>query len=315
MLTHVGAGGANERDRVIDVPVDPENPVADADGTIAGRGPGGFGRIGPFHSAAVAGSGKHGSSVIDQAGCRKGRLPLCPAKAEWTCCKRGGPMDLLMWILILPGMALGGLAQSRVKAAVMRWSKVPLGHGLTGAQVARHILDTKGLQEVGIEPAKGVLSDHYDPRAKVLRLSEAVYGVPSVAAAGIAAHEAGHAIQDAEDYLPLEARSAIVPVVKAGSTVAPLVFMGGLMVGSSMLMWVGAILFGLSSLFALVTLPVEFDASARALRLLESTGIIEDEGEMDGARKVLRAAAWTYVAAAVAAIGSWAMYLLMSRRR
>lgn len=224
-------------------------------------------------------------------------------------------MDLLMWILILPGMALGGLAQSRVKAAVARWSRVPLGHGLTGAEVARHILDVKGLHDVGIEPAKGVLSDHYDPRAKVLRLSEAVYGVPSVAAAGIAAHEAGHAIQDAEDYLPLEARSAIVPVVKAGSTIAPLVFMGGLMIGSQPIMWVGAILFGLSSLFAIVTLPVEFDASARALRLLETTGIIQDEGEMDGARKVLRAAAWTYVAAAVAAIGSWAIYLLMSRRR
>jgi Zn-dependent membrane protease YugP len=223
--------------------------------------------------------------------------------------------NALIWILILPGMILGGLAQSWVKSNVKKFSRVPLRQGLTGAEVARHILDARGLQTVGIEPSKGILSDHYDPRGKVLRLSEAVYGVRSVAAAGIAAHEAGHAIQDAEDYLPLEARSAIVPVVKAGSTVAPLVFFGGLMIGSQPIMWAGAILFGMSSLFALITLPVEFDASRRALKHLEGMGILSDQGEMDGARQVLRAAAWTYVAAAVAAVGSWAMYLVLSRRR
>ena len=223
--------------------------------------------------------------------------------------------DALIWILILPGMILGGMAQSWVKSNVMKYSKVPLRQGLTGAQVARYILDARGLQDVGIEPSKGILSDHYDPRSKVLRLSEAVFGVRSVAAAGIAAHEAGHAIQDAEDYLPLEARSAIVPIVKAGSTIAPLLFMAGLAMGSQTIMWVGAILFGASSLFALITLPVEFDASRRALKHLEGMGILSDDGEMDGARKVLRAAAWTYVAAAVAAVGSWAMYLLLSRRR
>ncbi|MDJ0640276.1 MAG: zinc metallopeptidase [Paracoccaceae bacterium] len=223
--------------------------------------------------------------------------------------------DALIWILILPGMVLGGLAQSWVKSNVMKYSRVPIRQGLTGAQIARYILDARGLQSVGIEPAKGVLSDHYDPRAKVLRLSEAVYGVRSVAAAGIAAHEAGHAIQDAEDYLPLEARSAIVPVVKAGSTIAPLVFFAGLAMASQPLMWAGAIMFGASSLFALITLPVEFDASRRALKLLEGMGILTGDGEMEGARQVLRAAAWTYVAAAVAAIGSWAMYLLLSRRR
>lgn len=223
--------------------------------------------------------------------------------------------NALIWILILPGMILGGLAQSWVKSNVMKFSRVPLRQGLTGAEVARYILDARGLRDVGIEPSKGILSDHYDPRAKVLRLSEAVYGVRSVAAAGIAAHEAGHAIQDAEDYLPLEARSAIVPVVKAGSTVAPLVFFGGLMIGSQPIMWAGAILFGASSLFALITLPVEFDASRRALHHLEGMGILTGEGEMDGARQVLRAAAWTYVAAAVAAVGSWAMYLVLSRRR
>ncbi len=223
--------------------------------------------------------------------------------------------DALIWILILPGLILGSVAQSWVKSNVMKFSRVPLRRGLTGAQVARAILDARGLREVGIAPAKGILSDHYDPHAKVLRLSEAVFGVRSVAAAGIAAHEAGHAIQDAEDYLPLEARSAIVPLVKAGSTAAPLVFFGGLMVGSQPIMWVGALLFGASSLFALITLPVEFDASRRALKHLEGMGLLSGAEELDGARQVLRAAAWTYVAAAVAAVGSWAIYLLLSRRR
>ena len=223
--------------------------------------------------------------------------------------------DPLIWILILPGMLLGGFAQSRVKAAVAKYSRVPLGHGLTGAQVARYVLDARELQNVRVEAVKGVLSDHYDPRGKVLRLSEAVYGVRSIAAAGIAAHEAGHAIQDADDYAPMEFRSAIVPVVKAGSTVAPLVFFGGLMIQSQPITWIGALMFGASSLFALVTLPVEFDASKRALKHLEGLGIIQTDAEMEGARNVLRAAAWTYVAAAIAAIGSWAMYLLLSRRR
>ena len=223
--------------------------------------------------------------------------------------------DTLIWILILPGIVLGGLAQSWVKSNFMKYSRVPIRSGLTGAQVARYLLDAEGLRDVTIEPAKGVLSDHYDPRGKVLRLSEAVYNVRSIAAAGIAAHEAGHAIQDAEDYLPLEARSAIVPLVKAGSTIAPLVFFGGLLLGSQPVMWAGAILFGASSLFALITLPVEFDASRRALSDLEGLGILSGPGELEGARQVLRAAAWTYVAAAVAAVGSWAMYLLLSRRR
>lgn len=223
--------------------------------------------------------------------------------------------DPLIWILILPGILLGSFAQSRVKAAVMRYSRVPLGHGLTGAQVARYILDSRGLQNVRIEPVRGVMSDHYDPGSKVLRLSEAVYNVPSIAAAGIAAHEAGHAIQDADDYAPMEFRSAIVPLVKAGSTAAPLIFFGGLAIQSQTIMWIGALLFGASSLFALVTLPVEFDASRRALEHLEGLGIIQHESEMDGARTVLKAAAWTYVAAAIAAVGSWAMYLLLSRRR
>lgn len=223
--------------------------------------------------------------------------------------------DWVIWAMILPGMLLGGFAQSRVRQAVARWSKVPVSTGLTGAEVARYILDKRGLQGVRVEPSKGVLSDHYDPKAKVLRLSEPVFGVRSVAAAGIAAHEAGHAIQDADDYLPLEARSFIVPVVRLGSSVAPLIFFGGLFLQAPTITLVGAALFGLSSLFSLITLPVEFDASKRALKHLEGLGIIRSEDEMEGARKVLGAAAWTYVAAAVSAVGAWGMYLLMSRRR
>lgn len=222
--------------------------------------------------------------------------------------------DPLIWAFILPGMLLGSFAQARIRANVRKFSSVPLQTGLTGAQVARHILDVRGLQNVRIEPVKGVLSDHYDPRSKVLRLSEAVWGVRSVAAAGIAAHEAGHAIQDADDYAPMEFRTAIVPVVKAGSSIGPIVFLVGLFLGSPLITWVGAVLFGASALFALITLPVEFDASRRALRLLEKTGILRSPSELDGAQRVLRAAAWTYVAAAVSALGAWAMYLFFSRR-
>lgn len=222
--------------------------------------------------------------------------------------------DWMIWALILPGMLLGGFAQSRVQAAVRRYSKVRLGTGLTGAEVARYILDHRGLQSVRIEPTSGVLSDHYDPRGKVLRLSEAVYDVPSVAAAGIAAHEAGHAIQDADDYLPLEARSFIVPLVRIGSALAPMVFFAGLMLQMQGVAMAGALLFGLSSLFSLITLPVEFDASRRALKHLEGLGVIRNREELEGAEKVLGAAAWTYVAAAISALGAWAMYFLMSRR-
>ena len=222
--------------------------------------------------------------------------------------------DWMIWALILPGMLLGGFAQSRVQGAVRRYSKVRLGTGLTGAEVARYILDKRGLQDVRVEPTSGVLSDHYDPRGKVLRLSEAVYDVPSVAAAGIAAHEAGHAIQDADDYLPLEARSFIVPLVRIGSAVAPMVFFAGLMLQMQTVAMVGAALFGLSSLFSLITLPVEFDASRRALKHLEGLGVIRNREELEGAEKVLGAAAWTYVAAAVSALGAFAMYFVMSRR-
>src|SRR4029079_5792064 len=163
--------------------------------------------------------------------------------------------DPLFWAFVLPGLLLGLYAQSRIKLNVAKYSQVPTRDGVTGAEVARRLLDAKGLQDVTIESPPGILSDHYDPRAKTLRLSQQVYFTPSVAAAGIAAHEAGHALQDAEDYLPMEARSYIVRVVQLASRIAPWLFVAGLMLQLSYLTWAGVILFGSSSLFAFLTLP------------------------------------------------------------
>ena len=170
--------------------------------------------------------------------------------------------DPLFWLLVGPGLALGLYAQARIKANVTKYSQVPMPDGITGAEVARRLLDAKGLQDVKVETTEGVLSDHYDPRAKVLRLSQEVYYTPSVAAAGIAAHETGHALQDARDYFPMELRTYIVPVVQLASQAAPWAFVGGLMLQWDVLTWIGVILFGASFVFALLTLPVEFNASA-----------------------------------------------------
>jgi Zn-dependent membrane protease YugP len=213
--------------------------------------------------------------------------------------------DPLFWIFVLPGLLLGVYAQSRIKINMTKYSQVETEDGITGAQVARRLLDSQGLQRVAVESTPGVLSDHYDPRSKRLRLSQEVYFAPSVAAAGIAAHEAGHALQDAVDYFPLEARTYIVPVVQLASQTAPWLFIAGMMLQLPTLAWVGVILFGSTCIFALITLPVEFNASARAQELLLSHGIIRGNEQIAGVQNVLGAAAWTYVAAAVSAIGSW----------
>jgi Zn-dependent membrane protease YugP len=158
---------------------------------------------------------------------------------------------------------------------------------------------------VRIESTPGMLSDHYDPQSKTLRLSPEVYYTPSLAAAGVAAHETGHALQDAAGYLPLKARSLIVPAVQLSAKVAPWLFIGGVLLGANSLAWAGVILFGAQTLFTLITLPVEFDASARAQQLLVSQGIIRGEQQVEGIKKVLGAAAWTYVAGAVSSLGSF----------
>lgn len=225
--------------------------------------------------------------------------------------------DPLYLVFALPGLLLGLWAQSRVKKAFNKYSKVRTLRNLSGAQVARHLLDAQGLYDVDIEEAKGLLSDHYDPRTRVLRLSSDVYGTPSIAAAGVAAHEMGHALQHAGGYFPLQIRSAIVPAAQFGSTLAPWLFIGGLLLRLTSLAWIGVILFAAAVLFTLITLPVEFDASKRAKRLLVSSGILVGE-EVKGVDQVLDAAALTYVAAAVSAILTLLYYVLLltgGRRR
>ena len=230
-----------------------------------------------------------------------------------------------LWlILALPGLLLGLWAQMKVKRAFSKYSKVRNSRGLTGAQAARLILDHYGLRHVSIEETKGMLSDHYDPRAKVLRLSPDVGRNPSIAAVGIAAHESGHALQDADNYAPLKLRSAIVPAVQFGSWLGPLIIMGGFflmtLTGATdlgyMLAWGGLILFALTAIFAIITLPVEFNASARAKKELVAMNILAPQ-EMKGVNETLNAAALTYVAAAIAAIGQVLYYafLLTGRRR
>ncbi len=222
------------------------------------------------------------------------------------------------WLIFaLPGLLLALWAQSRVKGAYNKYNKVRTARGVTGSQVARTLLDAQGLSNVQIEESKGLLSDHYDPRHKILRLSPDVYRTPSIAAAGIAAHEMGHALQDAGGYFPLQIRSAIVPAAQFGSTLAPWLFIIGFLFQFTALAWLGLILFGGAVLFTLITLPVEFDASKRAKKLLVSNGILIGD-EVQGVNQVLDAAALTYVAAAVAAIGQFLYYLLLltgGRRR
>lgn len=223
---------------------------------------------------------------------------------------------MLLYLLVaLPGLLLGLYAQARVKSAFNKYSKVRTSRNITGAQVARQLLNERGLQNVGVERGEGFLSDHYDPRSKVLRLSPDVHDGTSVAAAGIAAHEMGHALQDAKGYFPLQIRSAIVPAAQFGSTLAPWIFIAGLFLNMTGLAWAGLILFSAAVFFTLVTLPVEFDASKRARELLLSNNVLYKD-EMDGVNKVLNAAALTYVAAAIAAVGQLLYYafLLLGRR-
>ena len=226
-------------------------------------------------------------------------------------------------IFMVPGLLFMLWAQSRVKGAYAKYSKVRNMAGVTGAEAARRVLDSQGLNDVPIEAIQGELTDHYDPRKRVLRLSQGVYGVPSIAAIGIAAHEAGHAIQHAKAYAPLKARTAIVPVVNIGSNLGFLVLFAGLILNQIGLAWAGVALFGLSTIFALLTLPVEFDASRRAKAALVQAGLV-DSGvsggeESRGVSATLDAAAWTYVAGFAASVLTLLYYVMqvmgMSSRR
>ena len=218
-------------------------------------------------------------------------------------------------LFALPGLILAFYAQMKVKSAYAKYTRVANQRRLTGLDAARIILGPEGLQDVSIEGIPGELSDHYDPRTKKLRLSAGVAKQPSVAALAIVAHEIGHALQDHQAYAPLKLRGAIVPAVKVSSWVAPILFFIGFLFGMTNLAWLGVILFGLGAVFALITLPVEFNASRRGLRLLQ-TYQLADGDELKGAKAVLDAAALTYVAALAQTLATLFYYVtLLSGRR
>jgi Zn-dependent membrane protease YugP len=220
----------------------------------------------------------------------------------------------VVWLvtLIVP-LGLGLWAQNKVKRTFAKYSQVPVRNGMTGAQAAAAVVRSSGLQGVEIRAVEGRLTDHYDPRNRMLNLSPDVGAASSVAALGVAAHEAGHAVQDARNYLPMRVRQTFVPVASIGSSFAiPVIFIG-LILGATGLTNVGLALFTAIVLFQLITLPVEFDASRRALVALRDGRLLEAD-ELDGAQAVLSAAAWTYVAAFVAALSQLIYFFLAARR-
>jgi Zn-dependent membrane protease YugP len=219
--------------------------------------------------------------------------------------------DPRYFIYMLPAILLMMVAQWYVNSAYSKWSQVQAHSRLTGAEAAQRLINSGGLYGVQIEGVRGRMSDHYDPKKKVLRLSEGVYNSNSVAALAIAAHELGHAMQDSEGYPLLRLRAALVPAVNIGSYLGWIFIIIGLLLRSTDLALVGVIIFSGGALFALATLPVEFNASARAKRLLTDTGIIMGEEEKHGVNKVLNAAALTYVAALVTAVLQLLYYLTL----
>ena len=216
-------------------------------------------------------------------------------------------------ILIGVPLILGIYAQMRVSSAFGKYKKVAATSGVTGAQAAREILNAAQIHDVEVREINDMLGDHYDPIKKRLCLSSDVFRTPSVAALGIAAHEAGHAIQHARAYAPLKWRMAIVPVTQFASQILPLVIIGGFMFHITGLITLGILCYAVLAVFQLITLPVEYDASKRAKVILQQMGIVQPGGEAAGVNAVLNAAALTYVAAFVAALGNLA-YLLMARR-
>lgn len=223
-------------------------------------------------------------------------------------------LDSTFIIYVLPALIFALWAQSRVSGTFSRYSRVRNSRNLTGADAARRILNDSGLPDVRIAPTQGRLSDHYDPRDRTLYLSSDVYYQPSIAAVGIAAHEAGHAIQHGVGYAPLALRNGLVPVAQFGSTLAMPLFFVGLIMRAGLLMNFGIILFGAAVVFQVITLPVEFNASSRAVELLAERGYLAGE-ELQGARSVLSAAALTYVAATAMALAQMLRLMALARRR
>lgn len=224
--------------------------------------------------------------------------------------------DPYYWMILVPAFLIALLAQLNVSSTFNRYSQVASRRGLTGAQAAEEVLRAHGVYGVRVMRVSGKLTDHYDPRTNVIRLSDAVYGSTSIASVGVAAHEAGHAVQYAQEYAPIKVRGAIIPVCNFSSQISILLIILGFVMYSRPLFAVGVILFAVATVFQVVTLPVEFDASRRAIRSLRDTRLL-DEQELRGAKKVLGAAAMTYVAALLVSIAQLLRFVLAfnSRRR
>lgn len=223
-------------------------------------------------------------------------------------------IDMTYIIYVLPAIILSMIAQARVSSTFSKYNKIASGRGITGAQLARRILDSHGLNHVVVEHVSGNLSDHYDPKSRILRLSDSVFSSNSVAALGVAAHECGHAIQHSQSYAPLTARSAVYPVVRFSSAISMPLILIGIVVSMQPLVNFGIILFAAVVLFQLITLPVEFNASRRALTILSDSQYLYDY-EIDGAKKVLSAAAMTYVASALTSIMQLLRLIIIANNR
>jgi Zn-dependent membrane protease YugP len=217
-------------------------------------------------------------------------------------------------LILIPALILAAWAQYKISSTFERYSRVQSTRGYSGSQTARMLLDSSGLNDVPVEMVPGKLTDHYDPVNRVMRLSADVFNGSSVASLGVAAHETGHAIQHQEKYSPLVIRNSIVPIVNFGSNLSWVLFFAGFILGIPILLNIGIILFLTVVIFQLITLPVELNASRRALSLLDSKGILVED-EMQGAKKVLDAAALTYIAAVLMAIAQLARLLILSNRR
>ncbi len=223
--------------------------------------------------------------------------------------------DLSYFYLILPALIISLIAQLRVKKVYSQMSSVYSKSGYSGAQAALAVLRHYGITDVRIEQCSGKLSDHYDPRAKVIRLSEGVYSSTSIAAIGIACHEAGHAAQHASDYLPVKLRNLILPVCKIGSYAGIPLAMLGLVLSFEPLIFAGILLYSFIMLFQLATLPVEFNASSRAIACIEQMSLLKNEEELTGAKKVLKSAALTYVAALISSLMNLLRFIMLINRR
>jgi uncharacterized protein len=220
------------------------------------------------------------------------------------------------YLILIPGMLLMFWAQSRVQGTYRKYAEVRSSMGMTGAEVAKTILRRMGVNNVTVEPVQGELTDHYDPNAKAVRLSEGIFASDSLAAAAVAAHECGHVLQDVQGYKPMNLRAALVPAANIGSNLGPMLVLVGFFLGAAggIFINIGIVLFTAVILFHVVTLPVEFDASSRALKLIDEYGILQGQ-ENQAARAVLNAAAFTYVATALYAVLQLAQLLLMRENR